>query len=88
MTIPNVGAITLFAGLYNIKGWSHCDGKTLPTGDFTELYEAIGNKYGGDANNFALPNLQEHEKQLTGIKFQIALWENDYAPDPIIGTIF
>jgi microcystin-dependent protein len=88
MTIPNVGAITLFAGLYNIKGWSHCDGKTLPTADFTELYEAIGNKYGGDANNFALPNLQEHEKQLTGIKFQIALWENDYAPDPIIGTIF
>ncbi len=88
MTVPNVGAICLFAGSYDIKGWSNCDGKTLPTADFTELYEAIGNKYGGDANNFALPNLQEHEKQLNGVKYQIALWENMYAPEPIIGTVF
>ncbi len=88
MTVSNVGAITLFAGLYNIKGWAYCDGKTLPTDDFTELYEAIGNKYGGDENNFVLPNLQEHEKQLNGVKYQIALWENMYAPDPITGTVF
>jgi len=35
-----------------------------------------------------LPNLLEAEKGLGGARYQIALVENTFAPDPIIGNIF
>lgn len=91
MTVPYVGAICLFAGSYDIKGWSYCDGKLLPAADFPELYDVIGNNYGGDANtkeNFALPDLLEQEKELNGVRYQIAISKNNYAPELIVGTIF
>jgi microcystin-dependent protein len=91
MTVPYVGAISLFAGTYDIKGWSYCDGKILKIENFPELYEVIGNKYGGDATtqqDFALPNLQEAEKGLNGVRYQIAVIENIFAPDPLTSYIF
>lgn len=88
MTVPHVGAICLFSGVYEINGWLYCEGQTLPAADFPELYEAIGNKYGGDAANFALPDLREHEKELNGIRYQISLFETDNTPQYITGSIF
>lgn len=91
MTIPNVGAICLFPGVYEINGWLYCAGQLLPAADFPELYKAIGNKYGGDADTketFALPDLQEQEKELNGVRYQIAVTENKFAPDLILGSIF
>lgn len=38
-------------------GWSHCDGRLLPTNGHTFLFGHIGDLYGGDgANVFALPD--------------------------------
>jgi microcystin-dependent protein len=34
------------------------DGRTLPTNQNQALYSLIGTKYGGDANNFAVPDLR------------------------------
>jgi microcystin-dependent protein len=91
MTVPYVGAICLFAGVYEIKGWLYCIGQILPATEFTELYDVIGNKYGGDTNTketFALPDLQEQEKELNGVRYQIAVTKNEYAPELILGSIF
>lgn len=91
MTVPHVGAICLFAGVYEINGWLYCDGQVLPAADFPDLYEAIGNKYGGDATTketFALPDLQAQEKELNGIRYQIAVTNIDNKPQFIIGSIF
>ena len=91
MTVPYVGAIGLFAGNYEINGWLYCAGQTLPVADFTELYDVIGNKYGGNATTketFALPDLQEQEKELNGVRYQIAVAKNESAPVLILGSIF
>lgn len=90
MTVPYVGAIGLFAGNHELKGWLYCAGQTLPATDFQELYDVIGNKYGGDAaqETFALPDLQEQEKALQGVRYQIAVTENEIAPDLVLGSIF
>lgn len=40
-------------------GWLPCLGGTYPTsGQFAPLYALIGNTYGGDASNFAVPDLR------------------------------
>ncbi|MFA6715642.1 MAG: tail fiber protein [Victivallales bacterium] len=41
------------------KNWAICNGTTLPTGQNGMLYAIIGNIYGGDGENFQLPDLQE-----------------------------
>jgi microcystin-dependent protein len=89
MTVPHVGAICLFSGVFEINGWLYCAGQVLPAADFPELYEVIGNKYGGDADtNFALPDLQQQEKELKGARYQIAIANLDNRPQYIIGSIF
>lgn len=90
MTAPYVGSIGLFAGVFEMKGWLYCAGQTFQTANFPELYKAIGNRYGGDATQetFALPDLQEQEKALNGVRYQIAVEENEMAPLLILGSIF
>lgn len=40
-------------------GWLYCDGASLPSADFGELFSVIGTAYGGDGQgNFNLPDLR------------------------------
>lgn len=53
-----VGSIMPFASAANAPaGWLLCNGQTVATATYPQLYEAIGTAYGGDAINFKVPNL-------------------------------
>jgi microcystin-dependent protein len=53
-----IGEIKAFPYNYVPEYWFPCDGRSLPVQQYTPLYAVIGNYYGGDQNNFNLPNLQ------------------------------
>jgi microcystin-dependent protein len=52
-----LGTITLFAGDYSPIGFKNCNGQSLAISQYTNLYELIGNTYGGNSTSFNLPNL-------------------------------
>lgn len=65
-TLP-VGSVQPFAGdvtssavaAYLLtKGFLPCIGGTVPVSQYPDLYAAIGNLYGGDAQNLGLPDLR------------------------------
>jgi microcystin-dependent protein len=54
-----VGEIRLFAGNVAPLGWHFCDGQLLLIKDYQELYNQIGDTYGGSGFlYFALPDLR------------------------------
>lgn len=53
-----LGTVVLFAFNYAPQNWLPCDGQLLPVDKYQALFAVIGNKYGGDYKNFALPNLK------------------------------
>ena len=52
------GTITMFAGSTAPAGWLICDGRSVSSTDFPELYAVIGTTYGGYGTNFQLPDLR------------------------------
>lgn len=60
------GEIRMFAGNFAPFGWAFCNGTTLPTAQNTALYNVIGTTYGGDATNFALPDLRDRAALMFG----------------------
>ncbi|WP_236214005.1 phage tail protein [Metapseudomonas otitidis] len=57
LALPNVGEIRGFAGATAPAGWLLCQGQVLSIAEHQQLFEVIGNAYGGDGiNTFALPN--------------------------------
>jgi microcystin-dependent protein len=59
-TLPFLGQIVGWAGASVPPGWVKADGTLLPTDveDYMELFNLIENTFGGDENNFALPDLR------------------------------
>lgn len=58
---PMIGEIRMWAGGLNVPpaGWVLCDGRTLPAGDFPELFSVFGYRWGGDgAGNFSVPDFR------------------------------
>lgn len=57
LALPCVGEIRGFAGASAPAGWLLCQGQLLNTAEHPQLFEVIGNAYGGDGiTTFALPN--------------------------------
>lgn len=52
-----LGTVLSFAGQTAPRGFLLCDGASYPTADYPDLYAVIGNTYGGDTENFNVPNL-------------------------------
>ena len=52
-----IGTVLSFAGLTPPNGYLLCDGATYAVADYQDLYDVIGNIYGGDTENFNVPNL-------------------------------
>lgn len=52
-----IGEIRIFPFSYVPAGWYACNGQQLSTRANPALYSIIGNIYGGDQQNFKLPNL-------------------------------
>ncbi len=52
------GTVISFAGANAPAGYLVCDGSTVSSTTYPELYAAIGTLWGGDATNFNLPDLR------------------------------
>ena len=48
----------MFAGSTAPAGWLICDGRSVSSTDYPELYAVIGTTYGGYGTNFQLPDLR------------------------------
>ena len=58
MTEPYIGQIQSFAFNFAPRGWSLCNGATLPIQQNTALFALLGTQYGGNGQTtFQLPNL-------------------------------
>lgn len=60
MSTGMIGSIMMFGGNYAPNCWLLCDGTLLQiSGQYNDLYNAIGNTYGGDGRTtFALPDMR------------------------------
>jgi microcystin-dependent protein len=54
-----IGEIKIFAGNFEPEGWMFCDGRTLSSTRHPLLFSIVGIMYGGDDQNFNLPNLNK-----------------------------
>ena len=52
-----IGTVLSFAGATPPNGYLLCDGGSYAVADYQDLYDVIGNTYGGDTENFNVPNL-------------------------------
>lgn len=56
---PFLGAIFIFAGNFNPRGYMLCQGQLLSISQNTALFSILGTTYGGNGTtNFALPDLR------------------------------
>ena len=56
---PYLGAIGMFGGNFNVRGWAFCDGQLLAITQNSALFSLYGTIYGGDGRTtFALPELR------------------------------
>ena len=54
-----VGCIFPFAGINLPVGYLLCNGASYAVADYPDLYAVIGNTYGGDTENFNVPDYRE-----------------------------
>lgn len=52
-----IGTVLSFAGQTAPHGYLLCNGASYKVADYPDLYAVIGNTYGGDTENFNVPNL-------------------------------
>ena len=59
MAEPFLGEIRIMSFNFAPKGWTLCNGQTLPINQNQALFSLLGTNFGGNGiNNFQLPNLQ------------------------------
>ena len=54
-----IGTVLSFAGQTIPNGYLLADGASYPTAEYPDLYAVIGNTYGGDGENFNVPDYRE-----------------------------
>ena len=54
-----IGTVLSFAGQTPPNGYLLCDGSSYAVADYQDLYDVIGNTYGGDSTNFNVPDYRE-----------------------------
>jgi len=50
-----LGQISLFSADFAPEGWAFANGQLIPVNQYSALFAILGNRYGGDERNFALP---------------------------------
>lgn len=53
-----IGVIIPFAGKVAPSGWALCHGGGLPKADYPELFAMIGYTYGGEGDEFGVPDMR------------------------------
>tara|TARA_B100001093_G_scaffold117544_1_gene109935 strand:+ start:96410 stop:97243 length:834 start_codon:yes stop_codon:yes gene_type:complete len=56
MPVYPIGSLVYYAGQTPPNGYLFCNGATVSSSLYPELYSKIGTTWGGDSTNFALPN--------------------------------
>jgi len=64
-TFP-VGSILMYGAEYATSGWLLCNGQSLDTTTYSDLFAVIGYTFGGAGANFNVPDLRE--KFIIGVK--------------------
>lgn len=54
----SVGDYKYSARSNDFLGWAVCDGRAFAVADMPQLYEILGNSFGGDSNYFSLPDFR------------------------------
>ena len=54
-----IGTVLSFVGQTPPNGYLLCDGSSYAVADYQDLYDVIGNTYGGDTENFNVPDYRE-----------------------------
>lgn len=57
--IPVGTLVPAASGAHMPTGWLLCDGQTVASADYPDLYAVIGSTYGGDATNFDVPDYSD-----------------------------
>ena len=56
-----IGEIIMWPNNHNLPdNFLNCDGSTISSSTYGDLFNVIGTKYGGDSNDFKLPNLNNY----------------------------
>ena len=59
MATPFLGEIKIASFSYPPRGWAYCNGQILPVNQNQNLFNVIGNRYGGNGTTtFALPDFR------------------------------
>jgi microcystin-dependent protein len=66
-----LGSLVLSPYNFVPKNFAPCDGRVIPLGQNPALYSLLGNKFGGDKDHFALPNLTGRAP-IKGLSYLIA----------------
>lgn len=69
------GAVIMGAGTVVPAGWLDCDGSSLSTTTFADLFAAIGYTYGGAGASFNIPDMRH--RYPAGFSSTLALGQND-----------
>lgn len=56
--VAPVGSMIMFAGNEAPTGWLLCNGASVSTATYAELFTAIGYNYGGSGGSFSLPDMR------------------------------
>ena len=67
-----IGEIKMFSGDFEPNGWMFCDGRSLLRSNYPLLFSILGVMYGGENNNFKIPNISD----LNGVKYIICVEGN------------
>jgi len=72
MGTPFLGEIKIISWNFAPKGWTFCNGQTLPINQNQALFSLFGTTYGGNGQTtFGLPNLQARVPVHTGNSFTL-----------------
>ncbi|WP_437613788.1 tail fiber protein [Sorangium sp. So ce834] len=67
-----VGTIVAYGGSAAPEGWMVCDGRSVSSTEYAELFAAIGTKYGGSGSSFNVPDLKTRVPVGVGSGFALA----------------
>ena len=97
-TSTPIGTVLSFAGLTPPNGYLLCDGATYAVADYQDLYDVIGNTYGGSDGTFNVPNLCDGRflegSDTSGEYVEAGLpniegkWDSDYQYSPYFEGTF
>ncbi|WP_437681900.1 phage tail protein [Sorangium sp. So ce131] len=67
-----VGTIVAYGGSAAPEGWIVCDGRSVSSTEYAELFAVLGTKYGGSGSSFNVPDLKTRVPVGVGSGFALA----------------